>query len=258
MRWMGWGLVLAGLVACSSSKRVRTVQEELREATAELSQRTAELAEAQAELGERLAALEQKRLGLADPEAEAAAGRLLQEATTAFEQHEVARARRLLDQLADDYGATRAARAGKRMATELAVVGREELDLAGHVANWYQGSPADRGDRATLYVFWEVWCPHCKREVPRLQGEVAEYDECGIGIVALTKQTRQVSDAQVRDFIERHGLTFAVAREEGSALSDHYGVRGIPAATLVADGEVIWRGHPARLSTDLIDELVTD
>jgi len=39
---------------------------------------------------------------------------------------------------------------------------------------WFQGKADLSGDKATLLVFWEVWCPHCKKELPRLAEEEAK------------------------------------------------------------------------------------
>ena len=40
-------------------------------------------------------------------------------------------------------------------------------------------------------------------------------------------------------------------------LSGAYAVSGIPAAALVKDGKVIWRGHPSRLTDELVQQLLS-
>ena len=39
-------------------------------------------------------------------------------------------------------------------------------------------------------------------------------------------------------------------------MSSSFAVTGIPAAALVKDGKVVWRGHPARLDDALLDKLM--
>ena len=51
----------------------------------------------------------------------------------------------------------------------------------------------------------------------------------------------------------RLAVSYPIAKESGDALSKHFGVRGIPAAAMVKDGKVVWRGHPARLTDDMIE-----
>ncbi len=58
----------------------------------------------------------------------------------------------------------------------------------------------------------------------------------------------------VWDFIDEHGITYPIAEGSG-ALADHFNVKGIPAAAMVRDGQVVWRGHPARLTEELLEQL---
>ena len=73
-------------------------------------------------------------------------------------------------------------------------------------------------------------------------------------MIGLTKQTRGVTDEQVTSFIGENKVTYPIAKEQGDSLSQHYGVRGIPAAAVVKDGKVVWRGHPARLTDQMIED----
>ena len=137
---------------------------------------------------------------------------------------------------------------------ELKIIGKQALPLI--VDAWYQGETTLDARPFTILFFWEAWCPHCKRELPRAPAFLEGRDD-RLQVIALTKQTRNITDSQVRDFINEHGLRFAVAKERGDAQSQHYGVRGIPAAALLHRGAVIWRGHPSRLH-DVLDALMEE
>jgi thiol-disulfide isomerase/thioredoxin len=106
--------------------------------------------------------------------------------------------------------------------------------------------------KATLVVFWEVWCPHCRREVPNLQATYEKYNSKGLTVVGVTKITKSSTEEKVTEFIAENKLTYPIAKETGT-LSSRFGVRGIPAAAVVKDGKVVWRGHPARLSEDMYE-----
>ena len=47
-------------------------------------------------------------------------------------------------------------------------------------------------------------------------------------------------------------LRHAIAKETG-ALAEYFSVKGIPAAAVVKDGRIVWRGHPIRLTSELLD-----
>lgn len=127
------------------------------------------------------------------------------------------------------------------------VVGREAGELA--VKRWVQGSAAMGDGDATLLVFFEAWCPHCKKELPRSQAVYDELHGEGLSVVGLTQRNRGVTEDQLDALLADKGVEFPVG-EIDPALARHFAVRGIPAAALVKDGVVVWRGHPARLTQE--------
>ncbi len=189
-----------------------------------------------------------------DDEEEARAAALLRRARAAADDANYFIAKKRLAELEERYPGTRAAEAGERLTRELAVVGRAEPPLT--IQRWYQGEDQFEPGEATLYVFWEAWCPHCARELPLLQERFTRYRDRGLQILALTKATRGISDEDVLAFVAEHKLEYPVAKELGATMSHELGVSGIPAAAIAVDGEIVWRGHPARLTDGVIDELL--
>jgi len=150
------------------------------------------------------------------------------------------------------YAGTNTAKQASRLNRELSVIGKDAPSDWG-IDEWYQGeSDVDlASDKTTLVVFWEIWCPHCKREVPKLQQLYTDLKGDGLQIVGLTKLTRSSTEEGVKAFMAEKEVSYPVAKENGSA-SAWFGVSGIPAAAVVKNGKVIWRGHPARLSQDML------
>ena len=72
-------------------------------------------------------------------------------------------------------------------------------------------------------------------------------------MIGLTKITRNSTEEQVTAFIKEKDVQYALAKEQGDSMSKRFGVSGIPAAAVVKDGKVVWRGHPARLKDEMIE-----
>ena len=215
----------------------------------------ADLAKKVADLEAKLAALEKRVESMAPPtqEMENQARLALNQINTLMSQgkHEQAKA-----QMADfkkKYARTQAFKAAARVDMELQVFGRPVPAKWG-VEKWYQGeSDVDfSSDSATLLVFWEEWCPHCKREVPKMQALFNKFNPKGLQMVGLTKVTKSSTEDKVTSFISSQNVKYPMAKEDGT-LSQHFGVQGIPAAAVVKDGKVVWRGHPARLTESMIE-----
>lgn len=136
----------------------------------------------------------------------------------------------------------------KREAQEKEVVGKDAILVA---EEWLQGTATLADGKATLLVFWEEWCPHCKREVPKLQETYTKLQPSGLSVVGITRMNRGANRAKVDKFIAEHGLTYPMLKDDG-AMGEHYAVSGVPAAALVKDGKVVWRGNPASLNESML------
>lgn len=262
------GLVVLALIAgCVPRGRYTSAMEEVERLTVALAQQEDAHEAALAELEGRLAESQDQNAALLgtigrlqdaaprpvpnpNSEDERAAADLLKAASDAWKELDIETTRAKLEALRTGYPDSRAARAGKRLETETSLVGTAAAPLA--VGSWVQGK-ADLGNGVTLLVFWEVWCPHCKREVPRLQALHEKYGAQGLQVVGITKMSRDITLAQTQAFLKEKGVTYAIAKERGTETSESYAVTGIPAAAVVKGGEVLWRGHPAYVTDAWIE-----
>ena len=157
-----------------------------------------------------------------------------------------------LQELQQKYPETRAAKAASRVMTELAIIGTDAPAL--DTEKWFQGKVA-YGSQPTLLVFWEQWCPHCREEMPQMEALSAKM-KGKLSIVGMTKVTKKSTDELVMQFISENKLTFPIGKEKGGSLSQAFAVTGIPAAAIVKDGKIIWRGHPNKLTDEFLAKLL--
>lgn len=178
-----------------------------------------------------------------------AAIELYRKANEQFRAGDNAAAKQTIADLLAKYGSTRVAEPAKRLQDQLSVVGKDISELK--VQDWIQGNTTLASGKATLVVFWEVWCPHCKEEVPKLEATYQQYKGQGLNLVGLTKMTKGKTLEDVKAFIAEKGVKYPIGHEDGS-MSEFFGVSGVPAAAVVKGGKVVWRGHPAQITEDML------
>jgi thiol-disulfide isomerase/thioredoxin len=258
----GWRLTailavaLTTLAPISSARGQQAASSDDARTTA-LEQRLLQLEQQMNQRLQRLEALVAKlaaQSGAPTAEEEKAAAGLLADANAMIIAGDIDGAREKLNDLIQHHSRTRVARRARALAVEVEVIGKP-APAALAVDKWYQGESEGEGslkaDGATLLVFWEEWCPHCRREVPRLEEVYDRYKAQGLHVVGLTRLTRGVTEDTLHSFLTDNHITFPIAKEDGE-LSGEFNVRGIPAAAVVKAGKIVWRGHPARLSEEMI------
>jgi thiol-disulfide isomerase/thioredoxin len=161
-------------------------------------------------------------------------------------------AKQRLEEYSNKYASTKYASRFRRLGAELSVVGKASPQSWG-VEKWFQGQEKIDldGDGTMVLVFWETWCPHCKREVPKLQEMYDRLKDQGLQMVGFTRLNRGATEEAVREIITEHSLAYPMAKEDGS-LTQYFAVSGVPAAAVVKGRKVVWRGHPARLNDAML------
>jgi thiol-disulfide isomerase/thioredoxin len=209
-------------------------------------------------LNERVAGLEKEITALKKnlPPGQAqeqAASAALQEINSLLRAGNTDQAKTDLKAFMAEYGNTNVGKQAQRLVQELSVVGKDSPADWG-IAKWFQGESDINlaGDGTTMVVFWETWCPHCAREVPKLEKLYADYRGKGLQVIGVTKVTRSSTDDKVSEFLTERSVTYPVAKENGE-LSRYFAVAGIPAAAVVKDGKIVWRGHPAQLTNQMLE-----
>jgi thiol-disulfide isomerase/thioredoxin len=232
--------VFAFIAGCATADRVKALEEKV----ASLEEKVEANATAAAKGGKTAAPKDEK--------AEKAAAALYEEIGKAIRDGDTEVARAKLGELKAKYGTTTAYRRARKIERELEVIGKAAPSSLS-VEKWYTGETTIdfASEKPTLVVFWEIWCPHCRREVPKMQATWDKY-KGKLQMVGLTKITRSATDEKVVEFIKENKVSYPTAKEDGET-SKHFNVSGIPAAAVVKGGKIVWRGHPGRLNDTMIE-----
>ena len=181
-------------------------------------------------------------------------------ANTAWAEMDHGRAVELFHGLVLLYPEDGLAKRGRKNLAALATVGKPAPELV--IGHWLTGETtlqALRG-QTVMVLFWNEWCPHCRRALPDVQAQAERFADRGYQVVTVTKHTKGQTDEKVMDFLQSQELGLRCAVEPaGYTSTQDYGISGVPGAALVdRDGVVIWRNHPARLTDELLGELIGD
>ncbi|MCS6806522.1 MAG: TlpA disulfide reductase family protein [Acidobacteriota bacterium] len=87
-----------------------------------------------------------------------------------------------------------------------------------------------RGKVVVLH-FWATWCAPCIWELPQIE-KLHRQLQTNREVVLLTISVDQ-SDSTLKEFLSKHGYTFAVLRDKESAVKKAYGLDAIPAILFI-------------------------
>jgi len=117
----------------------------------------------------------------------------------------------------------------------------------------YVSNQADTTGKAYILEFWATWCGPCRKSIPHLNELYAKYKDRGLVIVGVTNEEADV----VKGFMKKVPMNYTVAIDAADTLSSFFGIQGIPHACVVdKSGKVVWDGHPASLTEDVIEKVL--
>lgn len=106
-------------------------------------------------------------------------------------------------------------------------------------------------NKSVLVNFWATWCSYCVEEMPDLVQLQEKYAKQGFTVIAVNAGE---SGKQAAAFVKKHRLNFPVALDEDMAVSQAYGLVGIPTTFLItSDGKIAgqYNGFTAQLVSDV-------
>ena len=95
--------------------------------------------------------------------------------------------------------------------------------------------------KAVLLNFWATWCPPCREEIPDLIKMQEKYKDAPFTILGVDVGE---SPSRVGGFVKKMGMNYPIALDRDNAISEKYGIVGIPTSLLLApDGTVLGEYH---------------
>ncbi|HDY90234.1 MAG TPA: TlpA family protein disulfide reductase [bacterium] len=88
----------------------------------------------------------------------------------------------------------------------------------------------DFSGKTVLLVFWATWCPHCKKEIPKLKEIYENYKDKDFDIIAISVDDNL---EKLKKFVEKNEIKYKVLFDKETDIARLYGVMGIPAHYVV-------------------------
>ncbi|MGW8323191.1 MAG: redoxin domain-containing protein, partial [Thermodesulfobacteriota bacterium] len=168
-------------------------------------------------------------------------------------------------------GAEKAFREIKDRYPETSLAGKADQKLEGielvgsqapplQVKEWIGEAPPEgeiyRG-KLTLLSFWAIWCPHCRRNIPKMEGLLETYATKGVSVVGVTREKEGEWLEKIREFVASHPMHYPTAVDDEGKTSQEMAIKSIPCVVVVdSQGRIRWHGHPDYLSGKLIELLL--
>ena len=123
---------------------------------------------------------------------------------------------------------------------------------------WVAGERPTNWAKGELYIIecWASWCGPCMQVIPHIEQLWQTLKGEQVHVIGVNVVERHTPEA-IRALLAKQTTppTYALVADHGNNLKRYLKFTGIPFAVVVRDGEVIWRGHPARLTVRLLRSL---
>ena len=183
----------------------------------------------------------------------------------AYKTGDYAQAKVLVARLEQDFAGSTGHEKSKKYASELSLFGQSAPSHpAESVVGWIHAQPS--GDVATaldwskgahLLIFWEHSHEASRNHLMAFRDRSGPWLERGLQVLSLTRLTKGSTADQVVDFLDDQSWDLPVVRENG-ALKRAFKVAALPAAVLIQDGVIVWRGDLKKLTDTALRTLWQD
>jgi thiol-disulfide isomerase/thioredoxin len=165
---------------------------------------------------------------------------------------------RAFDKIKERYPKTRLADKATKKLEGIRLAGSQAPPL--HIKQWIgEPPPVDEGfeGKVTVFSFWAIWCPHCKRNIPNMERLLETYGKRGVAVVGITKEREGYGIEKVKEYIDSHPMSYPTGVDDEGKTSESLAVSSIPCVVVVdPQGRVSWHGHPDYLTDRVIEVLL--
>jgi len=161
-------------------------------------------------------------------------------------------------EITERYPKTSLASKAQQKLEGIELVGSQAPQL--QVKEWIGVAPPE-GDiyrsKLTLLSFWAIWCPHCKRNIPKIEELLETYATQGVSVVGVTREKEGQGVDKIREYVDSHPMDYPTAVDDDGKTSQEMGIKSIPCVVAVdSQGRIRWHGHPDYLSGKVIEFLL--
>ena len=110
---------------------------------------------------------------------------------------------------------------------------------------------ADFAGRPLWIVFWATWCIPCQEEAAHIEAAYRAHAPDSLAVLAIDVQEPTTA---VRDYVEAHGLSYAIGIDPTAAVMALYGARGLPSHVFVDSEGVIRDRYAGQLTAATMEK----
>jgi peroxiredoxin len=204
-------------------------------------------------LEERIVIVEQNVKSQAQKAAEKRAAQgLLSSAQTHAATGNIEEAKKTLKTLIETYPMAVETLSAQRELREINTIGQDAGEV--DAEKWFAGHSKMSDGIITVLIFWRPFDPYSQSELTKLEERYQRYWGTGLNLIGVTAASSLYTDERLEAFISELKLTFPMAKDNAGAMSKRYAVNTVPAAAMVKNGKIVWRGHPSRLKDEFIEK----
>lgn len=145
----------------------------------------------------------------------------------------------------------------RRPADEL--VGKKAPSFSVKTLKGKEVSNGTLGDAITVLDFFAPNCPHCKKQLPKIEALRKKYEAKGVRFVAVSQTMRKkYTDEQVAEVVAKTGFSGELATDPGNTVGPLFKATGFPTLALLGKSgkvEAVHVGNSADLEKQLTAEL---
>jgi thiol-disulfide isomerase/thioredoxin len=86
--------------------------------------------------------------------------------------------------------------------------------------------------KPVLIVFWNTWCPSCKKELPEINQLAKTFAPRGLAVLAVNTGLND-SESKARAYWKKNGFLYHAGFDRYFDVGQSFGVRGVPTVVMV-------------------------
>lgn len=139
-----------------------------------------------------------------------------------------------------------------------AKVGEAAPDFELRTLDGNKAKLSDYKGKIVILNFWATWCPPCQAEMPHMQSFYEQNHNKGIEIVAVNLTSSDRGLYKVKEFVNKHHLTFPILLDEEGTVENMYDTIAIPTTYIIDQEGFITEKITGPVNEERLENLVKD